>query len=61
MTTKACKKKGRKHTPITSRSQQKLFAMVASGNKKLPGLSKAEAKRHLKESKGKDLPEWAKG
>jgi hypothetical protein len=50
---------GRKHTPITSRKQQRLFGAVASGSKKLSGLSKAEAVRHLKESKGKDLPEVA--
>lgn len=60
MTTVACKKKGRKHTPIVSRQQQKLFAMVASGDKQLPGLSKAESKRHLEESKGKKLPKWAR-
>jgi len=47
---------GRKHTPIVSQQQRKLFGAVAGGSKKLPGLSKAEAKRHLKESKGKKLP-----
>lgn len=51
-----CGKK--KHTPIVSRQQQKLFAVAAAGKKtKATGLSVAEAKRHLKESKGKDLPE----
>jgi hypothetical protein len=52
MTTPACGY--RKHTPITSRKQQKLFAVVAKGGAtKASGLSKAEAKRHLVESKGK--------
>ncbi len=56
MTTKGCHKK---HTPIVSRKQQKLFGMVASGSKKLPGLSKAEASRHLTESRGKKLPKYS--
>lgn len=53
-----CKhKSGRKHTPIVSRRQQRLFGAVAGGKKtKATGLSKAEAKRHLRESKGKKLP-----
>jgi len=51
--------KERKHTPIVSRQQQKLFGAVASGSKKLPGLSKREAEEHLRESKGKDLPKRA--
>ena len=47
----------RKHTPIVSRKQQQLFAMVAEGKStKAGGLSKAEAVRHLDESKGKKLP-----
>ena len=47
-----------KHTPIVSRQQQKLFGAVAAGKKtKATGLSKAEAERPLKESKGKNLPE----
>ena len=55
---KACK--GRKHTPIVSRKQQKLFGAVAGGKKtKAKGLSRAEAKRHLTESKGKKLPRRA--
>ena len=46
----------RKHTPITSGSQKKLFQMVAAGVKtKATGLSKAEAKRHLAEVKGRRL------
>jgi hypothetical protein len=47
---------GRKHTPIVSRQQQKLFGMVASGKKKLPGLSQEMAEKHLEESRGKKLP-----
>ena len=54
--TDVCREGGRAHTPIVSRQQQKLFGMVSSGAKKLPGLSKAMAKRHLDESKGKKLP-----
>jgi hypothetical protein len=46
----------RKHTPIVSRQQQKFFGAIASGSATAPGLSKAEARRHLKESKGKRLP-----
>ncbi len=48
--------KHRKHTPITSKAQRRLFGAVASGQKtKVTGLSKAEAKRHLKEVEGKEL------
>lgn len=55
MTGKACK--GRKHTPIVSQKQRGLFGAVAGGKKtKATGLSMAEAKRHLKEVKGKTLP-----
>jgi hypothetical protein len=50
----------RKHTPIVSERQRRLFAAKAGGAKtKAGGLSKVEAKRHLKEAKGKDLPESA--
>ena len=56
MTTGGCKKK---HTPIVSEQQRRLFGAVASGKAtKATGLSKAEAVRHLKESRGKDLPEY---
>jgi hypothetical protein len=51
----------RKHTPITSEAQRRLFGAVASGSADLPGLSKAEAERHLRESKGKNLPEKVSG
>jgi len=48
----------RKHTPIVSKAQQRLFGAVRGGKKtKATGLSKAEAGRHLRESKGKKLPE----
>lgn len=52
--------KHRKHTPVVSRQQQKLFGAVASGNAKVSGLSKEEAEEHLKESKGKKLPKRSK-
>ena len=53
--------KGKKHTPIVSRAQQKLFGAVASGKKtKATGLSVKKAKEHLEESKGKNLPARAK-
>lgn len=55
---KGCPKSKRKHTPIVSKAQQRLFGAVRGGKKtKATGLSKAEAGRHLKESKGKKLPE----
>ncbi len=59
MTTAACKRSGRKHTPIVSEQQRKLFGAVVLGKATMAsGLSKVEALRHLKESKGKDLPEY---
>ncbi len=49
---------GRKHTPIVSDAQRRLFGAVLSGNAKAaPGLTKKEAKRHLEEVKGDKLPE----
>jgi len=64
MTTKKCKKSGRKHTPITSKAQRGLFgaeyARGKKGKKKKTDMSQAELKRHLKESKGKKLPKKAK-
>jgi len=54
---KGCRKSGRKHTPIVSKAQQRLFGAVRGGKKtKAKGLSKSEAGRHLRESKGKKLP-----
>jgi len=49
--------KHRKHTPIVSEKQRKLFGAAMSNSHKAPSLSKAEARRHLKEVKGKKLPE----
>lgn len=46
----------KKHTPIVSEAQRGLFGAVAGGKKtKATGLSKAEAKRHLKEVAEKKL------
>ena len=52
--------KRRKHTPIKSEKQRRLFGAAVSGKaKKAPGLSKTEAHRHLKEVEGRKLPESA--
>lgn len=54
-------KRRKPHTPIVSEAQRRLFGAVASGKvTKAPGLSKVEAREHLTEAKGKDLPETAK-
>lgn len=52
----------KKHTPIVSKRQARLFGAVAGGKKtKAKSLSKAEAKRHLREMKTvKGLPEKVK-
>jgi len=59
---KHCKKK--KHTPIVSRKQQKFMgaelARKKKGKKGKTKMSKAELRRHLKESKGKKLPKRAR-
>lgn len=48
----------RKHTSIVSERQRRLFGAKAGGKKtKAKGLTIREAKRHLKEVKGKELPE----
>jgi len=48
----------RKHTPIVSEAQRRLFYSVAGGkNTKAAGLSQAKAKEHLKEVEHKNLPE----
>jgi len=64
MTTKACKSKHRKHTPIVSKKQQRFFgaeySRAKSGKKRKTTMTKAELKRHLEESKGKKLPKKAK-
>ena len=51
--------KRRKHTPIVSEKQRKLFGAAVSNSHKAPGLSKTEARRHLKEVEGRKLPERA--
>lgn len=57
MTGPGCSKK---HTPIVSEKQKRLFGAVAGGKStKASGLSKTEAKRHLKEVAGRKLPEQA--
>lgn len=61
MTTASCRKSGRKHTPIVSQAQQgmmgaELARKRAGKSGSMPGMSEAELSRHLKESKGKDLP-----
>jgi hypothetical protein len=49
--------KGRKHTPIVSKKQQKLFGMWASKPSMRPkSITSKEVKSHLTESKGKKLP-----
>ncbi|MEX2738585.1 MAG: hypothetical protein Q6356_005895 [Candidatus Wukongarchaeota archaeon] len=69
MTYKGCGKKTksgkhRKHTPIVSEAQQGFFgaeyARKKAGKKGKTGMSKAELRRHLKESKGKKLPKRSK-
>lgn len=46
---RGCPKGGRRHTPIVSRAQARLFGAVAGGVRtKATGLSVAEAKRHLR-------------
>ena len=54
----SCPKK--KHTPIVSEAQRGLFgaelARKRAGKKTKTKMSEAELSRHLKESKGKNLP-----
>jgi len=58
MTGKGCSKK---HTPIVSKAQRGLFGAKAGGKKtKATGLTRKEAKRHMKEVKGKKLPARAR-
>ena len=50
--------KYKKHTPIVSEAQRRLFgAAMSGGARKATGLSKAEAHKHLKEVEGRKLPE----
>lgn len=56
-----CKKGSRKHTPITSKKQRGLFgaelARRRAGKKsRMKGITTAELRSHLHESKGKKLP-----
>ena len=64
MSTKACKKSGRSHTPITSIAQRGFMgaelARKETGKSGKTDMSKAELSRHLKESRGKDLPKRSK-
>ena len=51
----------KKHTPIVSEKQRGLFGAEYARRKageepRMPGITKAELKSHLQESKGKDLP-----
>ena len=57
-----CEKGGRAHTPITSGSQQRKFGAElgrreAGKKPRMKGITTAELKSHLEESKGKKLPE----
>ena len=64
MTTKACRKSGRKHTPITTEAQRGLmgadYARGKKGETKKTGMPQPELKRHLKEVAEKRLPARAK-
>ena len=65
MTGPGCKKKGgkhRKHTPITSKAQRGKFGAELARRRagkegQMPGISTAELEQHLREAKGKNLPE----
>lgn len=65
---KGCRKKGKKHrahTPIVSEKQRGKFgtelARRRAGKKPhMPGITTAELRAHLKESKGKKLPKRSK-
>jgi hypothetical protein len=53
--------KHRKHTPIVSKAQRGLFGAEYAKRKagkrpKIPSITRAELKSHLKESRGKKLP-----
>ena len=52
--------KYKKHTPIVSEAQRRLFYAAASGKAtKAKSLSKKEAKEHIEEVEHKKLPERA--
>jgi hypothetical protein len=66
MTTEACRKSGRKHTPIVSKAQQGMFGAELErrreGKKsRMSGITTAELRGHLKESAGKNLPAKSQG
>lgn len=61
MTGKACRKNGKKHTPIVSKAQRGKFGAEYARRKRgekgrMPGITKVELKSHLEESRGKKLP-----
>ena len=60
MTTKVCRKSGKKHTPIVSKKQFGFFGAELGrkkrGMKGKTDMSVAELRRHIKEAKGKKLP-----
>ena len=61
MTTATCRKSGKKHTPVVSQVQARLFGAVAGGaTTKAKGLTVAEAKRHLRGRNIKKLPKRKK-
>ena len=56
----------RKHTPITSEAQKGLFGAELARRKKgkkrkMKKITTTELRSHLKESKGKKLPQMVKG
>lgn len=57
---KGCGKKGKPHTPITSKKQQGFMgaelARKRAGKRGKTGMSQATLARHLKEAGGKKLP-----
>lgn len=60
-----CKKTKKAHTPITSKRQRGLFgaeyARRKAGKKgRMKGITRAELRSHLKESKGKKLVKRAR-
>jgi len=60
-----CPHSTRKHTPIVSQKQRGLFGAEYTRRKKglkgrMKGITKAELRSHLKESKGKKLAKRAK-
>ena len=61
MTTAACRKSGRKHTPLVSKKQRGFFGAELARRRKgkkgrMKGITEEELARHLRESKGKKLP-----